>query len=262
MIDTPHFLNSRRWTLDNLRPFDRQAYIDALLVQYPAIPEEFRIWILEWPGHLAVACMWPGLPFIDCRRANAMRRYGVNWLGYKGDSPELLAVIYKQKTPDVKFVPGLLVWRAYTFTEWLIFDEDEPSLFGRVYVTDFMELESSAVIPHERQPKPEDYDYPESVYLDPQGDREFTERGPYNNAEEPVDSEGYLNVPYADWICYLEHQWALSVGNFQNVGELHPYRDKAIPEPVKTVFDQSGAVDLPTFPWSSRLKHTEHLHSR
>ncbi|PPQ91965.1 hypothetical protein CVT25_004439 [Psilocybe cyanescens] len=188
MINTPQFLNSHTWILDNLRLFDRQAYIDALLVQYPTIPEEFRIWTLEWPARLAVAY--------------------------------------------------------------------EPSLFGRVYVTDFMELESSAVIPHERQPKPEDYDYPEPVYLDPQGDREFTERGPYGDVEEPVDSEGYLNVPYADWMCYLEHQWALSVGNIQNVGELHPYRDKAIPEPVKTVFDHSGVVNLLHFhgahDWNTR----------
>ncbi|PPQ83852.1 hypothetical protein CVT25_000912 [Psilocybe cyanescens] len=163
MINTPLFLNSRPWTLANLQPFDRQAYIDALLAQYSAVPEEFRIWILEWPARLAIACMWPGLPFNDCYRGNSMRRYGVNWLGYRNNSPELLAVICNHKTPDVKFIPGLLIWRAFTTTEWLIFDQEDIALFGRVYITDFMKLESSVVIPHDRQPNIKEELNPEAI---------------------------------------------------------------------------------------------------
>lgn len=150
IINTPQFLNSRSWILQNIQPFNRQAYVDTLLSQYPVMPEEFRIWILEWPNCLAIACMWPGLPFIDCYKGNAARRYGVNWLGYRSESPQLLAVICQHKTPDVKFIPGLLIWRAFTTTEWLIFDQDDDTLFGRVYVKDFMKLESSVVIPHDR----------------------------------------------------------------------------------------------------------------
>ncbi|KAH9487416.1 hypothetical protein JR316_0001491 [Psilocybe cubensis] len=149
MINTPHFINSRSWTLKNLRPFDRQAYVDSLLSQYQEIPEEFRLWILEWPNCLAISCMWPGLPFVDCFKGNAERRYGVNWLGYKSESPQLLAAICQSETPNVKFVPGLLIWRAFTTTEWLVFSREGDSLFGRVYVKDFMKLESSVIIPHE-----------------------------------------------------------------------------------------------------------------
>ncbi|KAJ7825459.1 hypothetical protein B0H13DRAFT_1918618 [Mycena leptocephala] len=42
---------------------DQQAYIDALLDQQAYLPDDFRIWILEWPAKAAIACCWPGLPY-------------------------------------------------------------------------------------------------------------------------------------------------------------------------------------------------------
>ncbi|KAJ7137635.1 hypothetical protein C8R46DRAFT_611467 [Mycena filopes] len=61
-IHDPRFLDTRPWTLENLRPFDRQAYIDALLAQHSYIPDDFRFYVLEWPARAAIACAWPGLP--------------------------------------------------------------------------------------------------------------------------------------------------------------------------------------------------------
>ncbi|KAJ7034520.1 hypothetical protein C8F04DRAFT_1183066 [Mycena alexandri] len=49
-VHDPLFLPTRPWTLANLRPFDRQAYINALLVQHDYIPEDFCLWILEIAG--------------------------------------------------------------------------------------------------------------------------------------------------------------------------------------------------------------------
>lgn len=108
-----------------MRPFDRwQAYIHALLAQYSAIPEEFRLWILEWPACLAVACTWPAL-LIDFKTCDCERRLGVNWLGYaNADGPEVSAVLYRNKTPNVKVISALLIWKNYATTEWLIFDKD------------------------------------------------------------------------------------------------------------------------------------------
>ncbi|KAF5371124.1 hypothetical protein D9758_004190 [Tetrapyrgos nigripes] len=66
------FIESRPWVQANLKPFDRQAYIDAVYEQYcdsegtivePVIPELFLIWILEWPALAVIPNFWPGLPF-------------------------------------------------------------------------------------------------------------------------------------------------------------------------------------------------------
>ncbi|PPQ87853.1 LOW QUALITY PROTEIN: hypothetical protein CVT25_009505 [Psilocybe cyanescens] len=112
-----------------------------------------------------------------------MRRLGINWLTYTHvESPELSAVLYKNKTRDVKVIPALLIWREHATTDWLIFDKDELDLL--VYVTDFMELESSAVIPHAQQSHSSDAD---------------------------SGSEVYINKPYTDWISYMEYHWESTV---------------------------------------------------
>ncbi|KAJ8487213.1 hypothetical protein ONZ45_g14419 [Pleurotus djamor] len=62
LIKEPWFLESRPWVLGNLSPFNRRAYVDALLEQHDYLPEEFKIWILEWPEKAAFGGIWPGLP--------------------------------------------------------------------------------------------------------------------------------------------------------------------------------------------------------
>ncbi|PPQ87855.1 hypothetical protein CVT25_009507 [Psilocybe cyanescens] len=231
IVNTPHFQNSLIWSLDNLHPFDRQAYIDSLLAQYPMIPEEFRMWIIEWPARLVIACIWPGIRLLNSRGSDCQRRYGVNWLGYKNNSPQLSAVLYKNKTPHVKFIPALLIWRQSCTTDWLIFAEDEPDLFGRVYTTDFMESETSAVIPYARQ----------SLN--------------YNDDSDNSDdvSDYYHNVPYADWVSYLEYHWE-NTARILLVSEMRlnecPFPDWPILQPVPIDFDEAQPDTLPAYPWN------------
>ncbi|PPQ92217.1 hypothetical protein CVT25_008990 [Psilocybe cyanescens] len=228
IINTPYFERSLTWSLDNLEPFDRQAYIDSLLSQYPAIPEEFRMWILEWPDRLVIACMWPGIQLADYGTDNFRRRFGFNWLGYKSKSPQLFAVLYKNKTPHAKFIPGLLVWRTPTTTDWLIFAEDERDLFGRVYLTDFMDLESSAVIPHGRSLN----------FVDDLDD----------------EADSYINIPYADWVSYLENHWEVTARMFLAPEKLNRYclPDWRAEQPVLIEFDTAFPNTFPTFPWNLR----------
>lgn len=61
IINTDYFLKTNERALQHLRPFNRQAYIDEFIKQYPALPHEFRLWILEWPSGVVVDDMWPGL---------------------------------------------------------------------------------------------------------------------------------------------------------------------------------------------------------
>ncbi|KAF8965401.1 hypothetical protein BDZ97DRAFT_1757242 [Flammula alnicola] len=130
IINSPHFLQSRPWTIDNLTPFDRQAYLDALLAQ-------LLLWILEWPARAVIRCMWPGLPYVDCKTSNIEREQGVNFLARS--SPEVSAVVYKKWTPDVEFIPAFLVWRTFAKSVWLVLHpEGRPNIFGRVFVLDTM----------------------------------------------------------------------------------------------------------------------------
>jgi hypothetical protein len=83
IVNSPYFLQSRPWVLANLQSFDREAYIDSLLSQYPRLPEDFRLWILEWPARAVVGGAWPGLPFPSCHpdEADDIERFaGINWL--------------------------------------------------------------------------------------------------------------------------------------------------------------------------------------
>ncbi|KAJ7075725.1 hypothetical protein B0H15DRAFT_649676 [Mycena belliarum] len=56
IMESPIFERTRPWLLDNLRPFNREAYIEALLAQHDYLPDDFRIWILEWPAKAVIAC--------------------------------------------------------------------------------------------------------------------------------------------------------------------------------------------------------------
>ena len=61
-IDYHTFLPSRPWVLENLVSFDREAFISRLESTFPYIPEDFKLWILEWPAKAVVGPVWPGLP--------------------------------------------------------------------------------------------------------------------------------------------------------------------------------------------------------
>ncbi|KAJ7474485.1 hypothetical protein B0H11DRAFT_1334302 [Mycena galericulata] len=85
LIRSPAFLPTRPWTLAHLISFNRQAYVDELLLYNQVdIPEEFRLWVLEWPARAAINCIWPGLPSDYCMGAMLPldRNEGFNVLGY------------------------------------------------------------------------------------------------------------------------------------------------------------------------------------
>lgn len=66
-----------------------------------------------------------------------MQRPRVNWLGHSSSAPALLAALYRRTpTNEYVFILGLIVWRSSTATHWLVFENDEPGLFGRVYIVE------------------------------------------------------------------------------------------------------------------------------
>jgi hypothetical protein len=139
IVSSPYFEQTRPWALANLRPFDRQAYLDALLKQHDCLPEAFRLWILEWPACAVVGCAWPGLPRVECGSGTAdgvERLAGLNWLGYQPPQVSVMAFLdcdEEKEFEGLEHIPGLLVWSGSYACTWLVL-EGRECLHGKVYV--------------------------------------------------------------------------------------------------------------------------------
>ena len=112
--------------------FDREAYLEALLNQDPncRIPEEFSIWVLEWPAKLFINGIWPGLPFTTCvmdtnATGGSSRMYGTNYLALK--PPIISRVVERLAHGGKRHAVALLIW----MTRWqeLPYDWLEQPIF-------------------------------------------------------------------------------------------------------------------------------------
>ncbi|KAJ7154656.1 hypothetical protein C8R46DRAFT_1297191 [Mycena filopes] len=136
-VHDPLFLRTRLWTLGNLYPFDRQAYIDALLAQHNYIPDDFRFWILEWPARAAIACAWPGLPAVYVHQGtdDVESISGCNFLGR---IPPVLHRITLDLTvispPDIS-EDGEGIMEACDRAEgsWVVEEDSDPEEYYRTH---------------------------------------------------------------------------------------------------------------------------------
>ncbi|KAF4611947.1 hypothetical protein D9613_003764 [Agrocybe pediades] len=247
MLSCPDFVRTRTWTLNNLQDFDRQAYIDALLSQYPYIPEDFRLWILEWPAKMAISCVWPGLRHVYSHLTKFDQPIGVNWLSYQKECPKLLALAYKQGTPGARFIPGHLIWKGCFETVWLIFEKDDsaPGLFGSVLILDEYE-EDSAVFPEQWQISSDvEYRY----------DGLGVERSELLGGFQP-----YWSNLFPNWVNYQEHRWDFWLRCIVMSPKFRPPEapcpDWDIPLPVPMEFSSWMDATLPAPPWTSRDEPT------
>ena len=189
---------------------------------------------MEWPARMAIECVWPGLPHVWIRKPMIFGPLGINWLGWgDGTSPTLLAALYKYRTPQVMCIPALLIWfNDNPSSTWLIFENDEPGLFGRVYVSD----EDDPVID-----------------------------GEIPGLDTNIDSSPYepcLRLPlFADWIAYQEFAWDEAVKRVSCPEHLEylqsPYV-AGLPDnhrvilPVEFIFSFTSYLTIPVFPWMYR----------
>ncbi|KAL6298822.1 hypothetical protein BKA93DRAFT_830389 [Sparassis latifolia] len=61
-IASPAFHATRDEIVTHLWPFDREAYVAALEAATPLpLPDDFRMWLLEWPERAVIGWYWPGL---------------------------------------------------------------------------------------------------------------------------------------------------------------------------------------------------------
>ncbi|KAJ7574278.1 hypothetical protein C8J56DRAFT_1125512, partial [Mycena floridula] len=144
LIDSPEFLASRQYVLKQLdqgvqdrhEAFNRQGFIDAILKQHPYIPEDFAIWILEWPERAVIGSVWPNLPFEEVPEAvlAGASREGWNFLANEPASVFSLRFSQSGQKPDhdVPRGPALPIWEGQGFSVWLVLD-DHPDRQGKVY---------------------------------------------------------------------------------------------------------------------------------
>lgn len=126
-LDSEPFITNRRHVLENLREFDRTDCIAALRYQITHVPEDFELWIMEWPAKAAFDCFWPGLPHEwDHERDWGHRRRGWNLLA---NFPlQLFCMNFRTmvRSEDGEFkalsttLPGLPIWAS---------DNNQPSLW-------------------------------------------------------------------------------------------------------------------------------------
>ncbi|KAL0961231.1 hypothetical protein HGRIS_006197 [Hohenbuehelia grisea] len=128
-LASPSFLPSRPRVLARLKSFDRELYLDRISQKGGELPEEFRLWILEWPAKAAFRSAWPGLaneatvdPFVT-EGANCLTVPQVREMRFFRDGLE-----HK--------VPALDVW-WYGFTHYasLLLHSSDTTLDGAVYVS-------------------------------------------------------------------------------------------------------------------------------
>jgi hypothetical protein len=127
VINSPWFLQTRPWVLENLQPFDREAYVAALLVQYNRLPEAFELWLLEWPARAIIGGIWPGLPWDHMKDGdvdNVKVLDGVNWLAPTTVQVSAITFTIPDCETQYDFLPVILI-RSHVTNIWLILDDDE-----------------------------------------------------------------------------------------------------------------------------------------
>jgi hypothetical protein len=226
VISSPIFPQTRKWTLANLREFNRQEYIDLLLKQHDYLPEAFRLWILEWPARAVFGCSWPGLPCEECYETEADgvdRLEGVNWLGHMPPQVSVMLRMYSAAGWG-ETQPGLLVWSLGGRFVWLLLDDEREGKGGRVY------------------------DLGDTVFVIRGVDGEGVDgnRVRYDEGEdgddndEDVPEETY--VVYSSWIEWQRHIWreierAASAAHRPKIGSDRPrigfMQKKPGPHPMK-----------------------------
>lgn len=131
ILASPLFIPTRPWVLSRLRPFDRKAYLDTLLKEHQYLPDDFCLWVLEWPARAAIRGSWPGLPVCGPPRSIAddvENIGGYNWLG--SSPPRISAMMFGRR--PYGSIPELCLWVGHGEVTWLSLDKRDE-LRGKVY---------------------------------------------------------------------------------------------------------------------------------
>ncbi|KAF7342055.1 hypothetical protein MVEN_01792800 [Mycena venus] len=152
IIESPVFHITRSWLLERLHPFDREGYVNALLEQHKYLPEDFRIWILEWPAKAMSPTTNPTAPDFCSKAAIGL-----------GAVPRVVHTVLftrrgRSAKRDLQDVPALLV-REQEWGEmiWLILC-GKPTCSHAVYRLVDAQYDGDEEIPRVGSDDPDDPD--------------------------------------------------------------------------------------------------------
>ena len=127
IVHSPWFLHTRPWVLENLQPFNREAYISTLRTQCNRLPEAFTLWLLEWPALAVIGGIWPGLPrdHPDNKHIDEIQVFlGANWLVPTAVEVSAMTFSVPGCRNQYDFIPAILI-RSHISNIWLVLDDNE-----------------------------------------------------------------------------------------------------------------------------------------
>ncbi|KZP07499.1 hypothetical protein FIBSPDRAFT_875427 [Athelia psychrophila] len=127
----------------HLRPFDRPSYV-ALLEHKNggvALPEEFRVWLLEWPSAV-IGWAWPGLDIrsLDAAMPTVVDTYGSSPLSHLYVSVEDVVIFENIKDAGEENsrcekvqMKALEIYKCRFWSYWLVLGGPRQGLLGTVH---------------------------------------------------------------------------------------------------------------------------------
>ncbi|KAI0695620.1 hypothetical protein BC835DRAFT_1345982 [Cytidiella melzeri] len=179
LVYSPAFHATRKDTLSRLQPFDAGRALSMIAKGGVQVPEEFRVWLLEWPARAAFAGIWPGLRFQSDLHADAAsnsaeeslqktgrtsllnsdKPYILNQLEVTSHSDSENPVTMRVSPPWASVPPSnravALVLDSTYFNGWqrsnmLVLSAPDPwkELIGRVYLVDGLQTRADHAFAH------------------------------------------------------------------------------------------------------------------
>ncbi|KAF4611569.1 hypothetical protein D9613_003629 [Agrocybe pediades] len=123
-------------------------------------------------------------------------------------------------------MPALLIWRNNSKTTWLIFDEDEPELYGRVQVMDWYSRQAPIECRFPAVPGSDEHAHPSR----------------------------YCRL-FKSWLEYLEFFWDVNIECVTSLSAIPPVlsqEHRPMVQPIPYEFGSWTANVRPSPPWVSR----------
>jgi hypothetical protein len=156
-LASPAFLSTRPTILAESRQFDREAYIVFFRENDCAVPDEFLLWVLEWPNQAVIGWTWPGLRYSVADLGNSLgarpqRIQMTTFLLYptgqmdgeedmQSESGEKIHVIGRMQCLEV-------VEAGCSWSWWLVLDGPKKDWIGTMHHSEGRICEYESLPPH------------------------------------------------------------------------------------------------------------------
>ncbi|KAJ3489711.1 hypothetical protein NLI96_g1917 [Meripilus lineatus] len=141
VITSPALEPCRRELTPYLQSFNRQQFLHSRQSSIGAtsLPEEFALWILEWPSHAVFSWLWPGLPPDPNTSLKYSLKTRMNHLAYQNcSSSESWLIQFKENPGDGQWTASEPVPPPTTNYCSLLRIRTQSEYLGTGYSTDYL----------------------------------------------------------------------------------------------------------------------------